>query len=135
MADDKDGVVAQGPAHPYTSIRDAHDAEQHRSLRHDPSNEDAQADIANDESFPASDPPSHASANHLEPAPSSGYDAEAENRIRVRREQHALSEDTVVHLSGIEASGGKKLGTMRYVLAVSLGAVACLFAILLALYR
>lgn len=66
MADDKDGVVAQGPAHPYTSIRDAHDAEQHRSLRHDPSNEDAQADIANDESFPASDPPSHASANHLE---------------------------------------------------------------------
>ena len=39
------------------------------------------------------------------------------------------------HLSDTEASGGKKLGAMRYVLAISLVAIIIIFAILLILNR
>ena len=39
------------------------------------------------------------------------------------------------HLSGTEASAGKKTGTVRYVLAISLVAIVVLFAILLIVYR
>ena len=39
------------------------------------------------------------------------------------------------HLTETEASGGKKLGAMRYVLGISLGAVVLIFGVLLVLYR
>ena len=38
------------------------------------------------------------------------------------------------HLSETEASAGKKLGTMRYVLGISLVSIVILFAILLKYY-
>ena len=38
------------------------------------------------------------------------------------------------HLSGTDASAGKKLGTMRYVLGISLVLIVVLFAILLKYY-
>jgi hypothetical protein len=62
-------------------VRDAHDANDHKILKRDPSNEAAQADIASDESFPASDPPSHTQSGGRDPAPSSGYDEELERKI------------------------------------------------------
>ena len=43
--------------------------------------------------------------------------------------------DSETHISGTEASGGKKLGTMRYVLGISLVVVVALFAILLVIYH
>ncbi len=42
---------------------------------------------------------------------------------------------TEPHLSETEASGGKKLGAMRYVLGISLLAIIIIFAILLKYYR
>jgi hypothetical protein len=39
------------------------------------------------------------------------------------------------HLSDTEASAGKKLGTMRYVLAISLAAIVVAFAIILIIHR
>ena len=39
------------------------------------------------------------------------------------------------HLSETEASAGKKLGAMRYVLGISLVAIVVIFAILLILNR
>jgi hypothetical protein len=39
------------------------------------------------------------------------------------------------HLSDTEASGGKKLGAMRYVLGISLAAIVVIFAIVLILNR
>ncbi|HEY0316162.1 MAG TPA: hypothetical protein VGC28_07845 [Sphingomonas sp.] len=39
------------------------------------------------------------------------------------------------HLSDTEASGGKKLGTMRYVLAISLVVIVVAFAIILIINR
>jgi hypothetical protein len=44
-------------------------------------------------------------------------------------------DDTKPHLSDIQASGGKKLGAMRYVLGISLAAIIIVFAILLLLNR
>lgn len=68
-------------APPMTEVREAHDASDHKVLKRDPSNEAAQADIASDESFPASDPPSHTQGGGRDPAPSSGYDEEAERKM------------------------------------------------------
>jgi hypothetical protein len=39
------------------------------------------------------------------------------------------------HLSDTDASGGKKLGVMRYVLAISLAGIIIVFAVLLLLNR
>jgi hypothetical protein len=39
------------------------------------------------------------------------------------------------HLSGTEASGGKKLGVMRYVLGASLLLIIVVFATILMVYR
>jgi hypothetical protein len=43
--------------------------------------------------------------------------------------------DPETHITGTEASGGKKLGAMRYVLGISLLVVVALFAILLVVYH
>jgi hypothetical protein len=63
---------------PVAEIREARDVTDHKALASDPSDEEAGVDIANDESFPASDTPSHAIAGGGKPAPSSGYDDDAE---------------------------------------------------------
>jgi len=59
-------------------VREAHDADTHDALAKDPHHEDAKLDIGLDESFPSSDPPAVTAPGHDEPAPSSGYDEEAE---------------------------------------------------------
>ena len=63
-------------------VRDAHDATDSKRLQRDPSDEDAKLDVALDESFPTSDAPSNTQPGKgKDPAPSSGYDAEAEARL------------------------------------------------------
>jgi len=59
-------------------VREAHDAGSHEALAKDPSHEDAKLDVGLDESFPSSDPPANVAPGHDEPAPSSGFDEEAE---------------------------------------------------------
>jgi hypothetical protein len=60
-------------------VRTAHDASDDERLRRNPSDEDAKLDVALDETFPTSDPPSNTQPGKgKEPAPSSGYDEEAE---------------------------------------------------------
>ncbi len=59
-------------------VREAHDAEHHEALAKDPSHEDSKLDVGLDESFPSSDPASATQPGHNDPAPSSGYDEEAE---------------------------------------------------------
>jgi hypothetical protein len=127
-----DGAMAP---HPVPPVREADDAQDHSALREDPSDEQAMADIANDESFPASDPPSHASVRHGEPAVSSGYDERAEARLTKRTGERSgnAGDDTI--LTGTEASGGKTLGAMRYLLGISLIAIIVIFAALLLIYR
>jgi len=60
------------------AVREAHDAGTHDALANDPHHEDAKLDIGLDESFPSSDPPANVAPGHDEPAPSSGFDEEAE---------------------------------------------------------
>jgi len=60
-------------------IRTAHDASEDPKLARNPRDEDAKLDVALDESFPTSDPPSNTQPGKgKDPAPSSGYDVEAE---------------------------------------------------------
>ena len=60
-------------------VRTAHDASDDPRLRRNPSDEDAKLDVALDETFPTSDPPSNTQPGKgKDPAPSSGYDEEAE---------------------------------------------------------
>ncbi len=67
-----------------THIRTAHDAEDDRRLKRNPSDEDAKLDVALDETFPSSDAPSNTQPGKgKDPPPSSGFDEEAE-RIRAR---------------------------------------------------
>ncbi len=62
-----------------THIRTAHDATDDDKLARNPSNEDAKLDVALDETFPTSDPPSNTQPGKgKDPPPSSGYDEEAE---------------------------------------------------------
>lgn len=49
-----------------------------KRLEKNPGSQDAQLDNALDESMDASDPPSNTQPAHNEPAPSSGFDEEAE---------------------------------------------------------
>jgi hypothetical protein len=63
------------------AIREAHDAEDHEELKADPGHEDAKLDIGLDETFPSSDPPAATTRGHADPAPSSGYDEEAERKL------------------------------------------------------
>ena len=60
------------------AVREAHDAGDHDALADNPHHEDAKLDIGLDESFPSSDPPANVAPGHDEPAPSSGFDEEAE---------------------------------------------------------
>jgi hypothetical protein len=63
-------------------VRDAHDAQDSKALQRDPSDEDAKLDVALDESFPTSDAPSNTQPGKgKDPAPSSGYDPDAEARM------------------------------------------------------
>lgn len=66
------------------NIRTARDAEDDPRLKRNPSDEDAKLDVALDETFPGSDTPSNTQPGKgKDPAPSSGYDEEAE-RLRER---------------------------------------------------
>jgi hypothetical protein len=63
-------------------VRPAIDADDVKSLKRDPSDEDGKLDVALDESFPTSDAPSNTQPGKgKDPAPSSGYDAEAEAKL------------------------------------------------------
>jgi hypothetical protein len=73
-------VVPPEPAESGTSpvVRAAHDASDHKALDKDPADEEGKLDVGLDESFPSSDPPAATQPGHADPAPSSGYDEEAE---------------------------------------------------------
>lgn len=72
---DADRPLAHADTPPNSEHREGHDAESHPALKRDPSNEDAKLDVALDESFPTSDPPSNTQPGKgLDPAPSSGFD-------------------------------------------------------------
>ena len=89
MADDAnlsstiDGETGKTTPH----VREAHDAEDHATLKADPSDEEAKLDIALDESFPTSDAPGHTPPGGGEPAPSSGFDEDAERKHLDQRER------------------------------------------------
>ena len=73
-------VKADTPEPP--EVRDAIDADDVKELKRNPSDEDAKLDVALDESFPTSDAPSNTQPGKgKDPAPSSGYDAEAEKHL------------------------------------------------------
>lgn len=60
-------------------VRTAHDAGDDAKLRRNSSDEDAKLDVALDETFPTSDAPSNTQPGKgKDPAPSSGYDEDAE---------------------------------------------------------
>jgi hypothetical protein len=63
------------------AVREAHDAGHHQALAKDPGHEGSKLDVGLDESFPSSDPPAVTQPGHGEPAPSSGFDQEAEERL------------------------------------------------------
>ena len=67
--------------HPTTEVREAHDAGHHEKLARDPSDEESKLDVGLDESFPTSDPASATQPGNGDPAPSSGYDEEAEKAL------------------------------------------------------
>jgi len=78
-------VTEQTRATPH--IRTAHDANDDPKLARNPSDEDAKLDVALDETFPTSDAPSNTQPGKgKEPAPSSGYDEEAEKARMVAKE-------------------------------------------------
>jgi len=82
-ADPKDRDRQEKP--PMPKVRTAHDASDDARLQRDPSHEDAKLDVALDETFPTSDAPSNTQPGKgKDPAPSSGYDEEAE---RARQEK------------------------------------------------
>jgi hypothetical protein len=63
-------------------VRDGLDASDSEQLRRNPSNEDAKLDIGLDETFPGSDAPSNIQPGKgKDPAPSTGFDPEAEARL------------------------------------------------------
>ena len=69
--------TAKAPEAP--EVRPAIDADDVKELKRNPSDEDAKLDVALDESFPTSDAPSNTQpGTGKDPAPSSGYDPEAE---------------------------------------------------------
>lgn len=78
---DGDHKISADRMPPVPQVREAHDAEHERALRRDPTHDQGKLEIGLDESFPSSDPPAVAQPGKGEPAPSSGYDEEAE-RLR-----------------------------------------------------
>jgi len=92
LADHRDKDTGNPPRnggnHPIPEQCEAHDAEDVKALKRDPSNEDAKLDVALDESFPTSDAPSNTQPGKgKDPAPSSGYDEDAE-RARQNKAKH-----------------------------------------------
>lgn len=88
---DNISVAPPEPAgdHPTTEVREAHDAKDHKELARDPSDDKSKLDVGLDESFPASDPASATQPGHGDPAPSSGYDEEAEKALeREKADRH-----------------------------------------------
>ncbi len=74
-------------------VRPARDAEDDKRLKRDPSSEDAKLDVALDESFPTSDAPSNTQPGKgKDPAPSSGYDEDAE-KARAEKAHAELAND------------------------------------------
>lgn len=72
-----DRPLAHDDTPPNSEHRDALDAESHAGLKKNPSSEDAKLDVALDETFPTSDPPSNTQPGRgLDPAPSSGFKEE-----------------------------------------------------------
>ena len=70
-----------------THVRTAQDATDNVALARSPENEDAKLDVALDETFPTSDAPSNTQPGKgMDPAPSSGFDAEAEKARMAARE-------------------------------------------------
>ncbi len=81
-ADPKGGAKA-----PTEHVRTAIDATDNAALRRNPADEDAKLDVALDETFPTSDAPSNTQPGKgKDPAPSSGYDAEAEKARMAAKE-------------------------------------------------
>ena len=77
---DPDTKTSTTPEAP--EVRTALDASDSKQLQRNPSDEDAKLDVALDESFPTSDAPSNTQPGKgKDPAPSSGYDPEAEARL------------------------------------------------------
>jgi hypothetical protein len=69
-----DAAAPQAP-----DVRPAIDASDVKSLQRNPGDEDGKLDVALDETFPTSDAPSNTQPGKgKDPAPSSGYDPEAE---------------------------------------------------------
>lgn len=58
-----------------------------KRLKRDPSDADAKVDAGSDESMDASDPPAAAAPGSQEPAPSSGFDEEAEAEAQRENDQ------------------------------------------------
>lgn len=77
---DEEGQESNTP-----KIRTGHDAGDVPRLRRDPTDEDAKLDVALDETFPTSDAPSITQPCKTEPAPSSGYDEAAEEKLQAER--------------------------------------------------
>ncbi len=70
-----------------TYVRTALDADDIAALKRDPSDESAKLDVALDESFPTSDAPSNTQPGKgSDPAPSSGFDPEAERERMAAKE-------------------------------------------------
>jgi hypothetical protein len=68
-------------------VRAANDATTNRSLAADPSDEDAKLDVALDETFPTSDPPSNTQPGKgKDPAPATGFDPDAEAALIAGKE-------------------------------------------------
>jgi hypothetical protein len=79
MEDVKPAEERDSKCPPMPKVRTGHDASDDARLRRNPSDEDAKLDVALDETFPTSDPPSNTQPGKgKDPAPSSGYDEEAE---------------------------------------------------------
>lgn len=80
MDEQTDTKATETPEPP--EVRTAIDAEDVKQLKRDPSDEDAKLDVALDETFPTSDAPSNTQPGKgKDPAPSSGYDPEAEAQL------------------------------------------------------
>lgn len=77
MTDPVEKIDSDTPTPP--EVRNAIDASDVKGLKRDPGDEDAKLDVALDETFPTSDAPSNTQPGKgKDPAPSSGFDAEAE---------------------------------------------------------
>ncbi len=85
---DQGNATDDGEKAPETpEVRTALDATDSARLRRNPGDEDAKLDVALDESFPTSDAPSNTQPGKgKDPAPSSGYDEEAEKERMAAKE-------------------------------------------------